>query len=179
VISIVDDDESIRASTKTLLRSVGYEVQTFASAHDLLQSGVVRQTECLILDVRMPGIDGLQLQRRLHDEGFRVPIIFVTAYDDSFVRRRAVECGAVDVLHKPFDATLFLAAVHAACEGRPAHIPYERLREVAKHSLAETGYAELTSVLSLKEREHFRGCPDCIDAFGNIIREIVRERKEG
>jgi FixJ family two-component response regulator len=179
LLTIVDDDESIRASIKTLLRSVGYEVQTFASAHDLLKSGVVGQTECLILDVRMPGIDGLQLQRRLHDEGLLVPIIFVTAYDDSFVRRRAMECGAVDVLHKPFDATLFLAAVQTACAGRLAHIPYERLREVAEHSLTETVYAELKSVLSPEECEHVRECPDCIDALGNIIREIVREQKEG
>src|ERR1700737_4522401 len=75
MISIVDDDESIRAATKTLLRSVGYDVETFASAELFLDSGALRKTECLILDIRMPGIDGLELQRRLNAAESPVPII--------------------------------------------------------------------------------------------------------
>lgn len=113
-ISIVDDDESVREATKTLLRSVGYRVQTFASAESLLNSGALGETECLILDVRMPGIDGLELQRRLNTEGFRVPIIFITAHDDGPLRRRVIEAGAVDMLNKPFAASALLATVDTA-----------------------------------------------------------------
>jgi len=114
VISIVDDDASIRAGSRTLLRSAGYEVQTFASADEFLTSGVLGLTQCLILDVRMPGIDGLELQRRFHATGIRVPIIFITAHDDGSLRRRVIEAGAVDLLHKPFGAKALLASVQTA-----------------------------------------------------------------
>jgi CheY-like chemotaxis protein len=83
----VDDDESMRAAARTLLRSAGYQVRTFASAEDLLDSGAIHKTECLILDVRMPGMDCLELQRRLHAEGFRVPI-------DSLPRMTMTACAA-------------------------------------------------------------------------------------
>ena len=114
VISIVDDDESIRAATKGLLRSVGYEVETFASADLFLESGALRETECLILDIRMPGIDGLELQRRLNVEECHVPVIFVTAHDDKTNRRNALEAGARAVFHKPFDAHELVAAIQSA-----------------------------------------------------------------
>ena len=114
MISIVDDDESIRAASKTLLRSAGYQVQTFASADDFLSSGALGLTECMILDVRMPGIDGLELQRRLCDAGFRVPIVFITAHDDGTLRQRVIKAGAVDLLHKPFGANALLASVQTA-----------------------------------------------------------------
>lgn len=117
LISIVDDDESVREATKTLLRSVGYRVQTFASAENLLDSGALGKTECLILDVRMPGIDGLELQRRLNVEGFRVPIIFITAHADGPLRSRVIEAGAVDLLNKPFAASTLLATVETALGG--------------------------------------------------------------
>lgn len=120
LISIVDDDESVREATKTLLRSVGYQVQTFTSAENLLNSGALGETECLILDVRMPGIDGLELQRRLNAEGFRVPIIFITAHGDGPLRRQVIEAGAVDLLSKPFAAGTLLATVETALGGREA-----------------------------------------------------------
>ena len=114
MISIVDDDESIRVATKALLRSVGYEVETFASAELFLASGALRQTECLVLDVRMPGIDGLELQRRLNEAKSRVPIVFVTAHDDRAHRNEAMEAGAVNFFRKPFDANVFVAAIRVA-----------------------------------------------------------------
>jgi DNA-binding response OmpR family regulator len=182
VISIVDDDESVRASTKTLLRSVGYEVEAFVTAEDLLNSDALGKTECLILDVRMPGIDGLELQRRLQADGHRIPIIFITSYDNGPLRRRAMECGAVDMLHKPFDAAVFLATVQTALRSISSlkHIPFERLRELAAPSLVETGYFEVTSVLTPEESTHFRECSECIDALANIVRKIIgdRERKK-
>ena len=113
VISVVDDDESIRASTKSLLRSLGYEVETFASADLFLESGALRETECLILDFRMPGMDGLELQRRLNAEDARVPIIFVTAHDDDTNRRKALDGGAVGVFGKPVNTHALVEAVQA------------------------------------------------------------------
>jgi CheY-like chemotaxis protein len=113
-ISIVDDDESIRSATRALLRAVGYEVQTFASAELFLASDALRETDCLVLDVRMPGIDGLELQRRLNETKSRVPIIFVTAHDDRLHRRIAMDAGAANFFRKPFEAIAFVAAVHAA-----------------------------------------------------------------
>src|SRR5271169_6349956 len=89
VISIVDDDESIRDSTRQLLRSAGYQVATFDSAESFLDAGAVDKAECIILDVRMPGMDGLELQRRLNASGSEVPIVFVTAHDDASSRRQA------------------------------------------------------------------------------------------
>ena len=114
MISIVDDDESIRAATKALLRSVGYEVETFASAELFLASGALRQTECLVLDVRMPGINGLELQRRLNEAKSGVPIVFVTAHDDRAHRNKAMEAGAANFFRKPFDANAFVAAIRMA-----------------------------------------------------------------
>jgi FixJ family two-component response regulator len=113
-ISVVDDDESIRSATRGLLRSVGYQVETFASAELFLESNAVRETDCLILDVRMPGIDGLELQRRLNDAQSRVPIIFVTAHDDNSSRTTAIGAGAANFFYKPFEANAFVAAIQAA-----------------------------------------------------------------
>jgi len=114
-ISIVDDDESIRKATSALLRSVGYQVETFASAESLLESDdALRETDCLVLDVRMPGIDGLELQRRLNAAQSGIPIIFVTAHDDMSYRTTAMDAGAVNFFHKPFEANAFVAAVQAA-----------------------------------------------------------------
>jgi FixJ family two-component response regulator len=99
---------------KTLLRSAGYQVQTFASAESFLGAGSRDETECLILDVRMPGMDGFGLQGRLNAEHSEIPIIFITAHDDGPSRQRAIGAGALDVLHKPFAASALLATVEIA-----------------------------------------------------------------
>jgi CheY-like chemotaxis protein len=114
MISVVDDDESIRDSTETLLRSAGYLVATFASAELFLESGAVAETECVIVDVRMPGMNGLELQRHLNASNPNVPIIFITAHDDAANRRSAIDAGAVDFLSKPFDARTLLTMVQRA-----------------------------------------------------------------
>jgi FixJ family two-component response regulator len=119
-ISIVDDDESIRRATRALLRSVGYQVETFASAELFLESDALRETDCLVLDVRMPGIDGLELQRRLNAAQSHIPIIFVTAHDDKSYRTTAMDAGAVNFFHKPFEANAFVAAVQAALRNSPS-----------------------------------------------------------
>jgi len=117
-ISIVDDDESIRDATKTLLRSGGYEVETFASAELFLESGALQGTQCLILDIRMPGMGGLELQGLFNPGESRIPIIFVTTHDARWNRRKALEAGAVNVFPKPFKADALVEAVRSAM--RPA-----------------------------------------------------------
>ena len=180
MISVVDDDESMRTSTLNIVRSAGHEAQSFASVDEFLNSGSIEDTECLILDVRMPGTDGLELQRRLRSEGYRTPIIFITAYGDDLVRDRAMEDGALDMLHKPFNATEFLAAIERALseERCSAHLARERLRELAAASLTDRGYVELQTVLTPDESAHFRDCLECIDALGNIVRATVAQQKK-
>ena len=112
-ISVVDDDDSIRRATKSLLRSVGYDVETFASAELFLESKGLRETACLVLDVRMSGMNGLELQHRLNEATSQVPIIFVTAHDEGFQRETAMEAGATHFFRKPFDADVFLSAIRA------------------------------------------------------------------
>jgi two-component system, LuxR family, response regulator FixJ len=114
MIAIVDDDESIRDATKSLLRSVGHKVETFASAETFLDLGTLTETECIVLDIRMPGMDGLELQRRLNASDENIPIIFVTAHDDATSRQSAFEGGAIDVLNKPFQADTLVAIVQIA-----------------------------------------------------------------
>ena len=102
VISIVDDDESVREATKGLVRSLGYSAATFASADEFLASDRVDDTSCLITDVQMPGLSGLELQHHLTDRGHRLPIIFVTAYPEERARKQAIGAGAIAFLDKPF-----------------------------------------------------------------------------
>lgn len=110
VISIVDDDESVRKAIKRLIKSVGLSVQDFASAEDFLSSGLCEEVACLILDVRLPGMGGLELQNQLITSNCRVPIIFISAHDDGQDEARALKAGAVDFLQKPFsEAALFNA----------------------------------------------------------------------
>jgi len=114
LISIVDDDESIREAIQSLLRSVGFRAKTFASAEQFLQSDQIENTACLILDVRMPGMDGLELQRQLAADQRRIPIIFITAHGDEDTRTRALQEGAVEFLLKPFSEEALLNAIPAA-----------------------------------------------------------------
>ena len=114
LISIVDDDESIREAIQSLLRSVGFRAETFASAEQFLQSDQIENTACLILDVRMPGMSGLELQRRLIATQCRIPIVFVTAHGDEEARSRALQEGAVEFLLKPFSEEALLNTIQAA-----------------------------------------------------------------
>jgi len=107
-ISVIDDDESVRRTTSRLIESFGFRAAAFESAEDFLGSGNLNDTSCLIVDVRMPGTNGLKLQSQLAASDCRIPIIFITAYDDKESRRRAMQAGAVAFLAKPFrDEQLF------------------------------------------------------------------------
>ena len=114
LLSVVDDDESVRESLPDLLREFGFAVRAFPSAGEFLSSDSVGQTECLLLDVAMPGVTGLDLQRELKIRGYKIPIIFITALKDEAVRAQALEQGAAEYLLKPFSDTALLAALNAA-----------------------------------------------------------------
>jgi FixJ family two-component response regulator len=114
LISVVDDDESIRRTTTRLIESFGFRTAAFASAEGFLRSGSLRDISCLIADVRMPGMNGLQLQSQLAAAGCRIPIIFITAYDDKESRRRALQAGAVAFLQKPFGDEQLLEIIRSA-----------------------------------------------------------------
>ena len=114
LISIVDDDDFLRNSLDNLIRSVGFRVQAFSSAEAFLNSDQVRDTACLILDVRMPGMSGLGLQRQIVAANWRIPIIFVTSYADGDEQAQALEAGAVDYLYKPFREEDLINAIDVA-----------------------------------------------------------------
>jgi FixJ family two-component response regulator len=102
VVSVIDDSESVREGTKALLRSLGYVAVTFASSEEFLESGSVRETSCVITDVQMPGLSGIELQRRLIADGHCMPVIFITAFPDERIRASAMEAGAAGFLSKPY-----------------------------------------------------------------------------
>ena len=114
LISVVDDDASVRESLQCLIRSFGFAVQAFASAEEFLNSVHLPNTRCMILDVRMPGMNGLELQRRVVASHRDVPVIFITAHGDEAARSQAIKNGAVDYLLKPFPEEALLHAIHAA-----------------------------------------------------------------
>jgi FixJ family two-component response regulator len=114
LVSIVDDDESVRESTEALLRSNGFAVETFASASEFLSSPALEKTACLILDVRMPRMTGLELQRRLAVAHRAISVIFITSYDSAETREEALRAGAVDFLKKPFSEEALLRATRRA-----------------------------------------------------------------
>jgi FixJ family two-component response regulator len=119
-IAIVDDDASVRGAIRALLRSAGFDAEVFASAEELLGSGRLAATTCLILDIRMPGMSGIELQERLLASGHKIPIIFITAHADDDERARALERGAIDCLQKPFDdEALFDAIAKASATAAP------------------------------------------------------------
>src|SRR5579863_5955112 len=116
LVTIVDDDELMRSALQGMLKSVGLPSQAFASAEEFLQSGAQQQTTCLIADIRMPGISGLELQAKLNAERCRIPTIFITAHGDTKMRMQALRAGAVDFLSKPFDDEALLGSIRAALE---------------------------------------------------------------
>ncbi|HEX6649018.1 MAG TPA: response regulator transcription factor [Pyrinomonadaceae bacterium] len=116
IVYVIDDDESIREALKSLIRSVGLTVQTFASAHEFLESRRADVPACLILDVRMPVLSGLDLQRDLTEANIRIPIIFITGHGDIPMSVRAMKAGAVEFLTKPFRDQDLLDAIQQALE---------------------------------------------------------------
>jgi FixJ family two-component response regulator len=115
-ISIVDDDDSVRDALRSLIDAVGFRVEVFASGEDFLNSSYISETDCLITDVRMPGMSGLELQERLNATGATIPIVFISAHDDTEARARAIRGGAIDFLQKPFSADSLLGAISACLE---------------------------------------------------------------
>src|ERR1700720_2236692 len=116
VVAIVDDDDLVRSALQGLLKAVGVPAQAFASAEEFLQSGQQHQIACLIADIRMPGMSGLELQAKLNAERCRIPIIFITAHGDTKMRMQTMRAGAVEFLAKPFDDEVLLQNVRAALE---------------------------------------------------------------
>ena len=116
IVAVIDDDESCRTALKEMLRSAGLSALAFASAEDFLKSGQQRQTGCLISDIRMPGMSGLELQAKLNADRCRIPTIFITAHGDEKMRMQALRAGAVEFLAKPFDDEALLESVRTALE---------------------------------------------------------------
>jgi FixJ family two-component response regulator len=116
MVAIVDDDDLMRSALEGLLKAVGLPAQAFSSAEEFLKSGQQRQARCLITDIRMPGMSGLELQAHLNSERCRIPIIFITAHGDEKMRMQALRAGAVEFMAKPFDDEALVESVRAALE---------------------------------------------------------------
>ena len=114
LVAIVDDDDLMRGAVQGLMKEAGLEARAFASAEDFLNSAVLRHIACLIADIRMPGMSGLELQDTLNAKGCRIPTIFITAHGDAKMRLQAMRAGAVEFLAKPFDDEALLDTVRAA-----------------------------------------------------------------
>src|SRR5437762_8292965 len=133
IVFVVDDDLSVRRSTERLIRSIGLEVQTFTSAREFLKNPRPARPACLVLDVRMPGLSGMDLQRELTQSGIHIPIIFITAHGDIPMSVRAMKAGATEFLTKPFRGRSLLDAVRAAIErDRSAHKARSETAELHK-----------------------------------------------
>jgi len=116
LVVVVDDDDSIRSAVQDLLDAVGLPARAFESAEEFLRSGKQQETACLIADIRMPGMSGLELQAHLNAEHCRIPIIFITAHGDEKMRMQALRAGAVEFMAKPFNDEALLESVRAALE---------------------------------------------------------------
>jgi FixJ family two-component response regulator len=116
IVMIVDDDDSIRKAVRRLMKSYGFAVETFASATEYLGSDRLDKTSCLVLDVHMPDMNGLELQKRIVESGHAIPIIFITAFTDENARAQAMRAGAVDYLAKPFSDEELLECIHVALQ---------------------------------------------------------------
>jgi len=119
MVAIVDDDDLVRTALQGLLKAAGLGAQTFASAEDFLNSGRQRDTGCLITDISMPGMSGLELQAQLNADDWRIPTIFITAQADARMRLQAMKAGALQWVAKPFDGEALLESVRAAIESKP------------------------------------------------------------
>jgi FixJ family two-component response regulator len=128
LISIVDDDESVRRTTTLLVESFGFRAAAYESAESFLRSGQVRDTSCLIVDVQMPGMNGLQLQSHLAATDCRIPIIFITAYESHDSSQRAMRAGAAAFLGKPFSDEQLLQTIHSALASTTGTIAKGKLR---------------------------------------------------
>jgi FixJ family two-component response regulator len=117
LIAIVDDDLSVQNALKDLMESAGLSARCFGSAEEFLEWDQLNQTSCLITDIRMPGMSGLELQAKLIADGSRVPIIFVTEHDDANIKMQAMKAGAIEFLSKPFDDELLLEKVRPQLKG--------------------------------------------------------------
>jgi FixJ family two-component response regulator len=113
-VFIVDDDESVRASLRLLVESAGHHVVTFASAEEFLQSGLMKDADCLLLDIRMPGMSGFELQEHLATPESHIPVIYITGHDRFGMEEKAMKLGAIAYLRKPFDGQLLLDAIQQA-----------------------------------------------------------------
>jgi FixJ family two-component response regulator len=116
MVAVIEDDQSYRVAVQRLLKSAGFSVQSFACAEDFLNSGRQHETGCLISDIRMPGMSGLDLQAKLNADHCPIPTIFITAHGDEDVRLQAMRGGAVKFMVKPFDGAILLESVQAAFE---------------------------------------------------------------
>ncbi|MGD0271097.1 MAG: response regulator [Candidatus Sulfotelmatobacter sp.] len=116
MVAIVDDDDLMRSALQGLLKSVGLPAQAFASAEEFLKSGQQHEVGCLVADIRMPGMSGLELQAQLNADQCRIPTIFITAHGDEKMRMQALRAGAVEFMAKPFDDEILLESVRAALE---------------------------------------------------------------
>ena len=114
IVVAVDDDFRVRESLESLIESAGYEPVVFSSAEEFLQSGTLTAATCVITDVRMPGMDGIELQRRIRLEHPTLPVIFISAHNRAEFRQKALDEGAVDFLYKPFNAADLLEVIQAA-----------------------------------------------------------------
>ena len=117
VVCIVDDDDSVVRALRRLLDVTGFRVETFSSAEEFLRSDHRGRADCLVVDVRLAGLSGLDLQERLATSGARTPVVIITAHDDLPTRERARRAGAVEYLPKPFDDEALIAAIHRAIDG--------------------------------------------------------------
>jgi FixJ family two-component response regulator len=116
LVAIVDDDQSVQNALKDLMESAGISARCFGSAQEFLASDETEQIACLIVDIRMPGMSGLELQAKLNSEGCWIPIIFITAHSDSKMKMQAIEAGAIEFLSKPFDDEVLLEKVRLTLE---------------------------------------------------------------
>ena len=119
-ISIIDDDDSVREAVENLIRSLGYDTETFASAEDYLNRGSVSETQCLMTDVHMPGMTGIELQKRLIHAGHRIPVIFMSGFSEEAVRAEAMQNGAIGFLSKPIRVEDLFLCLRTVFGRRPA-----------------------------------------------------------